>query len=124
MYRLKSLRHVSQSETDELLKREEFVRSYLRELHLFADLEEPEEQRYWNRELRNEIAHLAIEAYRRELVSRGRILDKEKGLLISEIDVDAARSSRRKFDASGHYARPDVFSLIVNRAKQAPVTFD
>lgn len=75
LYRLKSLRHVSQSETDELLKREEFGRSYLRELHLFADLEEPEERRYWNRELRNEIAHLAIEAYRRELISRGRILE-------------------------------------------------
>lgn len=51
-------------------------------------------------------------------------MHREKGLLISEIDVDIARSSRRKFDASGHYARPDVFSLNVNRAKQAPVTFD
>lgn len=75
LYRLKSLRHISQSETDELLKREEFGRSYLRELDLFADLEEPEEKKYWNRELRNEIAHLAIEAYRREQISRGRVLE-------------------------------------------------
>lgn len=51
-------------------------------------------------------------------------MHKEKGLLLAEIDVSAARSSRRKFDASGHYARPDVFSLRVNRAKQPPVVFD
>lgn len=49
---------------------------------------------------------------------------REKGLLISDIDVSAARSSRRKFDASGHYARPDVFALNVNRSRQVPVTFD
>lgn len=48
---------------------------------------------------------------------------QEKGLLIAEIDVEAARASRRKFDASGHYARPDVFSLSVNRKKQSPVEF-
>ncbi|SEO81885.1 nitrilase [Salinihabitans flavidus] len=51
-------------------------------------------------------------------------MHQEKGLLISDIDVSAARSSRRKFDASGHYARPDVFTLTVNRSRQAPVTFD
>jgi len=83
LYRLKSLRHISQSETDELLKREEFGRSYLRELDLFADLEESEERKYWNRELRNEIAHLAIEAYRREQISRGRILELAGSLGLS-----------------------------------------
>jgi len=50
-------------------------------------------------------------------------MHEEKGMLFAEIDVEAARSSRRKFDASGHYARPDVFSLNVNRSKQAPVMF-
>jgi nitrilase len=48
---------------------------------------------------------------------------REKGILSADIDVDAARASRRKFDVSGHYARPDVFSLSVNRSRQAPVTF-
>lgn len=51
-------------------------------------------------------------------------MHQEKGLLVSEIDVEAARSSRRKFDASGHYARPDVFSLSVNRKRRAPVIFN
>ena len=50
-------------------------------------------------------------------------MHQEKGILYSSIDVAAARSSRRKFDASGHYARPDVFSLSVNRTKQSPVSF-
>ena len=50
-------------------------------------------------------------------------MHREKGLLIADIDVEAARASRRKFDASGHYARPDVFSLSVNRRKQSPATF-
>jgi len=50
-------------------------------------------------------------------------MHQEKGLLVAEIDVAAAQASRRKFDASGHYARPDIFSLSINRAKQTPVTF-
>ena len=48
---------------------------------------------------------------------------KEKGFLFAEIDVAAAKASRRKFDASGHYARPDVFSLHVNREAQVPARF-
>ncbi len=50
-------------------------------------------------------------------------MHREKGLLLADIDVEAARASRRKFDASGHYARPDVFRLSVNRERQVPVTF-
>ncbi|RME95039.1 MAG: carbon-nitrogen hydrolase family protein [Alphaproteobacteria bacterium] len=48
---------------------------------------------------------------------------KEKGLLYAEIDPEMARASRRKFDVSGHYARPDVFTLQVNRSTQTPVSF-
>ena len=50
-------------------------------------------------------------------------MHQEKGLLVVEIEVEAARASRRKFDVSGHYARPDVFKLTVNRARQAPIAF-
>ncbi|WP_294614581.1 carbon-nitrogen hydrolase family protein [Roseovarius sp.] len=51
-------------------------------------------------------------------------MHKEKGLLIADIDVSAARASRRKFDVTGHYARPDVFKLTVNRTPQSPIDFD
>ena len=50
-------------------------------------------------------------------------MHKEKGLLFAEIDVKAARASRRKFGAAGHYARPDVFSWSVDRSLKNPVTF-
>jgi nitrilase len=50
-------------------------------------------------------------------------MHREKGLLIAEIDPGAARASRRKFDVSGHYARPDIFTLSVNREPQSPVVF-
>ncbi|WP_298558200.1 carbon-nitrogen hydrolase family protein [uncultured Aliiroseovarius sp.] len=50
-------------------------------------------------------------------------MHREKGLLLAEIDPAEARASRRKFDVAGHYARPDVFNLSVNRAAQPPATF-
>ncbi len=51
-------------------------------------------------------------------------MHKEKGFLFADIDVAAAKASRRKFDAAGHYSRPDVFTLHVDRKKQRPVKFD
>ena len=50
-------------------------------------------------------------------------LHREKGILYAEIDVEAARRARRSLDVCGHYARPDVFSLSVNRKPLPPVEF-
>ena len=50
-------------------------------------------------------------------------MHREKGILIAEIDITMVQAARRKFDATGHYARPDVFSLSVNRAVMRPVSF-
>ncbi len=50
-------------------------------------------------------------------------MHREKGMLSAEIDMNDVRASRRKFDASGHYARPDIFTLNVNRDIQLPVVF-
>ena len=81
-YRLKSLRYISDRECRGLLDQEDFGRKYLKALSMFSDVGEPEKRRYWDRELRNEIAHLAIEAYRREEISRGRVLEMSKTLRI------------------------------------------
>jgi nitrilase len=50
-------------------------------------------------------------------------MHREKGLLFANIDPAAVTAARRSFDAAGHYARPDVFTLTVNRAAQHPVVF-
>jgi nitrilase len=51
-------------------------------------------------------------------------LHREKGILWGEIDLDAAARSRRSLDVTGHYARPDIFKLTVNRAAMKPVDFE
>ena len=48
-------------------------------------------------------------------------LHKEKGILYSDIDVSLSKASRRRFDATGHYARPDVFNLSIDKSKKKPV---
>jgi nitrilase len=50
-------------------------------------------------------------------------MHREFGLLWAEIDLGTVAASRRSFDAAGHYARPDLFTLTVNRAPQTPVVF-
>jgi nitrilase len=45
------------------------------------------------------------------------------GLLWADIDPAAVDAARRSFDAAGHYARPDVFTLTVDRRPQRPVAF-
>lgn len=49
---------------------------------------------------------------------------REQGILYAEIEPARAAAAKRTFDAVGHYARPDIFRLHVNRDPQAPVAFD
>ena len=46
----------------------------------------------------------------------------EDALLTAELDLDLIAQAQMDFDAVGHYARPDVFSLQVNTAPQPAVT--
>ena len=82
-YRLNSLRYISARERGDLLDRVDFGRKYLKALSMHGDVGKRERQQYWDRELRSEVVHLAIEAYRREEISRGRVLELSKTLRIA-----------------------------------------
>ena len=45
----------------------------------------------------------------------------EEGILIAELDLADVAQSKYDFDAVGHYARPDVFQLLVNEEPMPPV---
>lgn len=47
----------------------------------------------------------------------------EEGVLFADLDLGEVARSKIDFDAVGHYARPDVFQLIVNERPAPPVAF-
>jgi nitrilase len=51
-------------------------------------------------------------------------LHEQQGILYAEVDPARAASARRTFDVAGHYARPDLFTLHVNRRRQSPIELD
>lgn len=48
----------------------------------------------------------------------------EEGLHFVEISIDAVARERHNFDPAGHYSRPDVTRLKVNRKRQKTVKFN
>ncbi|WP_206483279.1 carbon-nitrogen hydrolase family protein [Thalassotalea sp. G2M2-11] len=50
-------------------------------------------------------------------------LSCEKGLLLVDIDAAQATTAKRALDVAGHYARPDIFKLTVDKARQSPISF-
>jgi len=50
-------------------------------------------------------------------------LHKEQGILYAEVDTARVGPARRTLDVVGHYSRPDIFRLNVNRQPQSPVEF-
>jgi nitrilase len=44
---------------------------------------------------------------------------EQESLIVTEIDHRRVRGERQNFDPAGHYARPDVTQLMVNRERQS-----
>jgi nitrilase len=49
------------------------------------------------------------------------VLEEER-LIVATIDHSRVRAERQNFDPAGHYARPDVTRLIVDRKRQSILT--
>ncbi len=45
----------------------------------------------------------------------------EEGILLAELDLSAIPRARFDFDVTGHYARPDLFRLVVDESPRLPV---
>jgi len=75
VYRLRSLNIISQQECEQLIAKYQDGKYYLSSLNMFSDLENKESKELWDRELRSELSYLAIEAFRREEISRGRVIE-------------------------------------------------
>ena len=48
-------------------------------------------------------------------------LHNARGMLFAEVDLERVGMARRSLDVAGHYARPDLFTLHVQRQPQQPV---
>jgi nitrilase len=45
-------------------------------------------------------------------------------IVYADIDLDRIPEEKELLDVAGHYARPDVFSLCVNRRRLEPLSFE
>ena len=50
--------------------------------------------------------------------------DAAEGLHFVTLDIDNVRRERQNFDPSGHYSRPDVTRLVVNRERQGVLSIE
>ncbi len=56
-------------------------------------------------------------------IIEGPLMEK-KEILYAEVDTEASQKARRSLDVAGHYSRPDIFELNVNREDAKPVDFN
>ena len=51
-------------------------------------------------------------------------MHQEKGVLYADVNPERAAVAKHALDVVGHYARPDIFTLHVNRQPQRPIAFE
>lgn len=51
-------------------------------------------------------------------------LRQQDGILYHTIDIKKVGIAKRTMDVTGHYSRPDIFTLQVNKKVQSPVEFN
>ena len=48
----------------------------------------------------------------------------EEAILFADLDLHSLRGARFDLDVTGHYARPDIFELRLDKRPKSPVVFD
>lgn len=86
LFRLKSLTIINDAEFSELRSKENFGKKYLELLQVLVDLEGLDNRKP-DREIVSQVVHLALEAYRREEISKGKLRDISTLLNLSAKDL-------------------------------------
>ena len=95
VWRLKSLGHLGQGETDALIEQKDVGKRYIKLLGFGDILDEGELPKMNEVELRNQLTRLALEAYRQEEISRGRLAEVSRKLGIDPAEmIDLAEAAR------------------------------
>lgn len=95
VWRLKSLGHIGQGETDALIEQKDVGKRYIKLLGFWDILDEGDQPKPAEVELRNQLARLALEAYRQGEISRGRVSEISRKLDIDPAEmVELAEAAR------------------------------
>lgn len=94
VYRLRSLKCILRERADILLDQVDEGHRYLELLQMLDDIEKPDDT--CDREIKSQVVYLAAEAYRREEISKGRLLDISKKLGFSGRDLIKLAEAAKK----------------------------